>query len=160
MNMDLQPLNKALNMLIEDANFKVEKLNKLYVSCEFDKADKYFDILNSGEWCDVKQEFVHDCDDSLISTIRSKFEKAMGYVETLNHKWLLSICTTLDINIENELRRNFKLNVYTVPGTESSHSWAGEAVEECLQLFRLTIHSIINSYPKGTWKSKSKQSKL
>jgi hypothetical protein len=138
MNRNLQPLNKSLNMLIDEGNYRVAKLNKLYMSCDFEKADKYFDLLDQGEW-DSNDECTTE---ALVEYLDAKFTKALEYLYTCDQGWLHYIRGDLDTNIENELRRALQLNVYSVPGVQPTHSWTNKVVEECLQSYRVFMLSM------------------
>jgi len=152
MKRNLKPLNKKLNKLVDFGNNKVEKLNKLYVQCKFDEADKYFCLLDTGEWDEKQEDFVYNCDDSLVNSLTTMFDEAMEYLKTLDQQWLHSIGDVLDTNIENQLRKWLKLNVYSVPGAQSSHSWTNEVVEECLQSYRSTMLDLYNMCKKrNSW---------
>lgn len=142
MNKNLQPLNKSINMLVEDANYKVQKLNNLYLACKFEEADKYYELLELGEWDEEREEFVHNCDDCLTRNFELKFDDALQYLRSCDMAWLSSIRYTLRENIERELRRTLKLNVYTTPNAECSHSWTDDVVEDCIGSYNNLMQSL------------------
>lgn len=129
-------------MLVEDANYKVQKLNNLYRECKFDEADKYFELLEFGEWDEERQELVDDGDDCLARNFELKFDDALQYLRSCDMAWLSGIRYILRENIDRELRRTLDLRVYNVPNTECSHSWTEEVIDGCIGSYNNLMQSL------------------